>query len=272
MRGRFMIALVASIIVGLAVGAGAGAAQARLNGKSGGTTVAAVQPTQTSGSGSGQSNSSGQTGGQGGTLGTVDSVTASGFVLVAQSGRVQVSTNSETKVQKTTDVKVADLKVGDTVVATGELQADGTVAATMIEVGLLAGGRAGAGGLSGQFGQGNPAGQNQGSGPNQGSGQRGGQQATPQAGTPGAQAQRGTMLAGTIEAVSGDTVSVKTQAGASSKVKVSSATALQKMGEGNLQDIKAGQTVLVTGQIDSSGTSKATAIQIIPAGQVAAVR
>ncbi len=262
MKGRFFIALVAAIVIGLGAGAGAGALQERLSGKGGGAT-AATRQSPTPASGGSQGTLAGQDAGQGGSFGTVENVSSSGFALVAQTGRVQVATSSDTKVQKTADVKTADLKVGDTIVATGEQQADGTLVAASIQVGTMEGVRGMVGRMAGQFAQGARSAQAQ------GSGQRGGQQGVPSERIQGMLAQRGSAVAGTIESISGDTITAKTQAGSSSKVKVSSSTAVTKLAEGTLQDIKAGQSVVVTGERDSSGTLKATSIQLTPAGQTA---
>ncbi|MBI2864977.1 MAG: hypothetical protein HYX94_10505 [Chloroflexi bacterium] len=265
MKGRFLVSLVGVIVVGLGVGAGAGALQDRWSGNNGAQAVAASQQARAADSNSAPSELATQFGGVGGILGTVDSVSSSGFVLVAQSGQVQVAVSGETRVQKTADIKAIDLKVGDTIVATGEQEADGSLAAVSIEVGALEAARGLVGGMMGQLAPGATRAQNQSSG--QRGGQQSGQQGAPQTRGQGMQAQRGSMVAGAIEAASGDIITVKTQAGASTKVKLSSTTALRKMADGSLQDVKAGQSVLVMGERDSGGTLKAASVQVIPAGQ-----
>lgn len=261
MNGRFFVVLVLVAAVGLGAGAGAGAVQQRTKGNGANTSSLAAQQTRIVESTGGQSPSATPSGDQQSSFGTVESVTSSGFVLAGQGGRVQVATSSETKVQKMADARVSDLKVGDSIVATGEQQGDGTVAAASLQVGAMESARGMLGGMMGQLAQGAQRGQ-----------QRSGQQGSPPAGMQGGQALRGSVAMGTIEAISGDTITVKPQSGSSSKVKVSSSTVVRKMADGSLTDIRVGQTAVVSGGRKSDGTVTATSVQLIPVGDATSGR
>ena len=114
-----------------------------------------------------------------------------------------------------------------------------------------------------------------------GSRQRATQQGTPQAqeGTP--QAQQGTPqpglsfpgglgglagrggTVGTVEKVEGNVVTLNTPQGAV-RVIVDDSTSIQKMGEGSLGDISAGESITVSGERAEDGSMKATGIFITP--------
>ena len=121
-----------------------------------------------------------------------------------------------------------------------------------------------------------------------GSRQRATQQGTPQAqeGTP--QAQEGTPkplegtpqpglsfpgglgglagrggTVGTVEKVEGNVVTLNTPQGAV-RVIVDDSTSIQKMGEGSLGDISAGESITVSGERAEDGSMKATGIFITP--------
>lgn len=262
---RFSFLLVVVIVVGLGLGAGAGAIQARMN-KAGGSGGAAVtgQQTQSARAASGQNESSttAQATGQRGGFGTVENVTAGGFVLVLQGTRTQVVTNGETKVTRMADVKATDLKVGESIVATGSQQADGSFAASSIQAG-------GAGGMQGLVtGMMGATGSQRDQSQSSGQGNRPAQDTAPGGvrGTGGAQGAMGSALIGTIEAIDGSTITVKSQAGSSSKVATTSSTTVRKMADGTLSDIKEGLTATVVGERNGDGATVATSVQLVPSG------
>ncbi len=98
--------------------------------------------------------------------------------------------------------------------------------------------------------------------------------ATPQATATGQDRSRGQSqsgadarsrpVAGSVVSIEGDVATVSTQQG-EVKVKLSGAK-IQKMVEGTVDDLKAGERVMVTGQQGSDGSYSATIVQIVPAG------
>lgn len=99
-----------------------------------------------------------------------------------------------------------------------------------------------------QSGQGQ--GQTQGQGQSQSQGQAQNQAARP--------------VFGSVTAVSGDTLSVKTQQGSTTEVNIAGVR-IEKTVSGTAADLKAGETVVVLGQQGSDGVVSATSVQIRPA-------
>jgi hypothetical protein len=115
--------------------AGAGNAGAARGGQAGGP-----------GGGGGFGGQGGGFGGAGGnaTIGTVDRVSGNTiYIKTAQGDAVTVKTTSSTKIQVTQAGKAKDLKVGTSVVVSGDKGTDGTVNATSVSQGSPPGGRQG---------------------------------------------------------------------------------------------------------------------------------
>lgn len=70
---------------------------------------------------------------------------------------------------------------------------------------------------------------------------------------------------GTVKSIEGDTITVTTRNG-ETKVKIASDTAVQKMQQGTLQDVKPGMRIVVTGEAGANGVVTARSIQIVAAG------
>src|SRR5271155_1462745 len=107
--------------------------------------------------------------------------------------------------------------------------------------------------------QSTPAGQGSGQGNGQGRSQR-------QGGT-------GLGAAGTVTAISGNTITVKTLQGNSVTVKTSGDTRVrQGRDEGSMKDVKVGSTVMVRGQADADGTVPAVMIILATPEQLQALQ
>ena len=68
---------------------------------------------------------------------------------------------------------------------------------------------------------------------------------------------------GTVDAVSGSTITVKTQSGTTT-VKIDDKTVISKSVNGTIADLTPGTTIFVTGNAGSDGTVAATSISINP--------
>ena len=101
------------------------------------------------------------------------------------------------------------------------------------------------------------------SGPAGGAGAAG---ATGGAGLGGAGAAAAQATTGVVEEISGDTVTVRTQAGGTVAVKVQPDTQVRQLASAAVSDIKPGQTVVVQGQPDVDGKVAARSVQITGAG------
>jgi hypothetical protein len=73
-------------------------------------------------------------------------------------------------------------------------------------------------------------------------------------------------VSGTVKSVSGSTIQLAAQDGSMVTVKADDKTAIQKNVTGTLADIQVGARIMVTGD-QSSGTTTARTIQIMPAGE-----
>lgn len=187
------------------------------------------------------------TNGQGrmpGVLGTV--VAVNGSTLTLQDQRQQSTTTvdltSSTQIFKQAKVDLASVSVGKQISAMGTLDGD-VFTATQIRLGM-----AGGAGMMG--------------GGRNGSGQPGGNApATGQApnGTAQTGPGRGNRLFGTVEQVSGDTITVKTMDGTTTQVKLASNGQITEQVAGAATDITANERIAVVGE--QNGTS-ITALQI----------
>lgn len=68
---------------------------------------------------------------------------------------------------------------------------------------------------------------------------------------------------GTVEKIEGGVITVKTLTGSISVI-TSSSTTVQKMGSGNLTDIKTGDSITISGESKADGSIQATSIFITP--------
>jgi len=75
---------------------------------------------------------------------------------------------------------------------------------------------------------------------------------------------------GTVQSVTGNTLTVSEQSGTTVQVVISDTTTIRKTSEGARDDLKQGVEVLVTGQTGASGSMAASSIQIVPPGFVSA--
>ncbi len=86
-------------------------------------------------------------------------------------------------------------------------------------------------------------------------------------GAPGGGGQGG-MLVGEITEIGDGTLTIKDSSGASTTVKVSDTTLIEKQASVTLADLTAGETVVVSGSKADDGTITARSLQIAPAGRV----
>ena len=68
---------------------------------------------------------------------------------------------------------------------------------------------------------------------------------------------------GTVESIEDGVITIETMTGVV-EVTVTSVTSIQKMGEGSIEDISAGDTITVTGESEDDGSIKAASIFITP--------
>jgi len=165
------------------------------------------------------------------TAGTVQSVDGKTITLMAQDGStVKASVGDSTVYQRTTDISAADIKVGDSVMVTGQEGSDGTVTAQIVQIG----GAVGAGATLGAGAQGQGA------------------------------ARQGIMRAvtGAVQKIEGTTLTLSSEGGQTIKVALTSDTRLRKTVAATLSDVKAGEQVTIVGQAGSDGVVAATTIQI----------
>ncbi len=201
------------------------------------------------GNAAGQAGQNGQGPGQRAVIGSVSSLSGDTLTVKTQQGDTKVNV-SGAKIQKTVAGTTDDLKAGETVVAMGQQGSDGGFTATSIQIRPqdgsdtqpMAQARVGRQGGQGQ-GQAQAQGQTQGQAQTQGQGQR--------------------PLSGKVSSVSGDTLTLTTQQG-DTKIKIAGAQ-IQKTVDGTTDDLKAGETVVVTGEQASDGTVSANTISVRPA-------
>jgi len=253
---RFALLAVAAMAIGLLLVACTGSTNA--------SSATGAQPG--SSSPSSQSNGNGQNGGNRAGQGTaaagqrpapvfgsIASVDGNTLTVTTQQGDTKVNV-AAARIQKTVDGTVADLKAGEMVVASGQQGSDGNFVASSLQV--RPAGNADQGRFQGQGqrqgqGQGQPQAQNQGQGQGQPQWQNQGQGSRP--------------LSGSVVSVEGDTLTLKNQQGNTTKVILTGAK-IETTIDGTISDLKAGETVIVTGQQGPDGSFTAADIQIRPAG------
>jgi len=203
---------------------------------------------------------SGQTGGpQGagrrGTAGELAKIDNNTLILNTQAGDITVQITPTTPVQKTSTGTVADIASGSCIVAVSQKDASGALTAQTVRVsskqnGTCTFGRPGGGGPSGP-GNGRPA---------------DGSKASPGAQAPGRNSNV-VFAAGEVTAVNGTAVSVQPAAGgAAQTITVPTTVRVSRAAPAAISDLAVGQCVQAGGSKDSSGTVKATNLNIVPPG------
>lgn len=170
-------------------------------------------------------------------FGPVASVEGGILTVTTQQGATKVNI-AGAKIQKIAEGTANDLQAGTAVVVTGQQNADGSLAASNIQI------RPATTGQSGFQGQGPRQTQGQSQSQSQGRGIRG--------------------LFGSVVSLNGSTLAVKDQQGNTTQVDIAGAR-IEKTVDGTTDDLKVGVTVSVLGQQGSDGTISATSIQIRPA-------
>ena len=255
MSRSFTILLAAVIIVGLAMGAGLG--MWRNQGTAGTPLVAqgaggpSDQGSQGAASTGGSAGTSGQSAqGDANTVvfGTIETISDKSLVISNQSGSTRVDTADDTKIIISEAVTADQIKVGDAIVASGQKGEDGSITADSVDVGSTDA----TGIFQSMRSDQRPA------GTALRSGSTGSDSA---ASTPGSAPQGRERVAGTVDAVSGKELTVKTDGG-STKVILTDQTAIRGTKMGTISDLKAGATVTVVGKRGSDGTVAASAIRL----------
>ena len=196
------------------------------------------------GAGGGQGN--GQNGGPGFNpanfaAGQVQQISGNTITLTTNNGSLTLNASDQTRVQKLDQGSLSDIQTGQRVTVRGTRAQDGTFTAQMIQIG-------------GQFGGGGRGGYPQGT-------------PRPRQGTPGAGMGGGrgfnsnNMAAGQVQQISGNAIQLTTANGPLT-VNMSDQTRIQKMDQGSLSDIQAGQRITAQGTLQADGTFTAQMIQI----------
>jgi hypothetical protein len=273
MKSRISRAVAAAIILILVAGCGTSATTGatQSNGAANGAnTAATANPAPAN---NGQSNPAPANNGQGrvgpGVSGQVTAI--NGNTLTVQDQRQQsaitVNLTDSTQVFKQATIDIAKVPVGETISAFGSQDGD-VFTATQVRIG------AAGSGLGGR-GQGGPnGGQGGGQPPADGTAQPGG---GPNGGQPPADgtAQPGRGFGGggvfgTVESVSGDTITVKTANGETVKVRLAQDGRITQQVAGTRADITVGVQVSVIGDAtgEQNGTTvTATQVNIVPLAQ-----
>jgi len=173
--------------------------------------------------------------------GSVASLNGDILTVTTRQGDTKVKVTGA-KIQKTVDGTADDLKAGETVVVTGEQDSSGSFVASTIQVRP-----SDAGSQTGFRGQRQGDSQAQSSGQNPARGQ----------------GQRIRALFGSVVSVEGDTLTLRSQQGETSQVKIPAAR-IEKTADGSTDDLKPGETVMITGERAADGTISATTILIRP--------
>lgn len=174
------------------------------------------------------------------TVGVVEQADAASITVKTQDGTsVKASVGAGTAYQKTTTIALSDVKVGETVVATGQEDPAGALTAQAIQVGAAGGAAQGAiGGFQ------NPGG---------GAGA-------------GGQAARARAIIGTVEAVDATSLTVAVEGGQKVKLTLASGASINRTIAATLNDVTAGETVSIIGQAGADGVVNAVTVQITAAG------
>lgn len=239
MDKRFAFLLAAVVVFGLTVGVGLGAWQAQGRGSS--TPMAAAQ-----GAVAAKSTPSAAAAGNQAPAGTeattvfgsIQSVADKTFTLNGQSGIVSVSVSEETKIIKTVSASKDQIKVGETISASGREGEGGKLTADVVEIGAIQ-----EAGIPGRVMIQRPAGE---------------AGSTPQSGSAPVRMQR---VAGTVESIDQNEVTVKTDAG-SKTITIGDGATIRRTEAGSMDDLKVGANVIVSGKPDSAGTIEAQQIRL----------
>lgn len=86
------------------------------------------------------------------------------------------------------------------------------------------------------------------------------------AGTSGRAGAGGGATLGTVQSVTGNTLTISSQSGGTVQVTLSDTTSIRKTVDGTKDDLKQGEEVVVSGQQGTGGGLTASSIQIVPAG------
>ncbi len=223
-----------------------------------------------------------------GAFGVVDKIEGSKIYtknpMSGEASTIQLADSA--KIYKQMAIEVAEIKVGDAILANGTTNGD-AVDAVVVEVAdasaidnlraggggrIFAGGPGGPGGTGGAVPQGTPGAFPRGTpGAQRTPGVRRGQdgqfpQGTPGVpGGPGSRIFEGTPVIGTVEKVDGDTITVKSErADGPTIVRLGADTRIQKQAEIALSDLEVGNTVTASGTQEGD-TFNATRLQVIDA-------
>ena len=185
--------------------------------------------------------------------GKLTQLNGSQLVLSAQSGDVNVTTDSSTRVQRTSAGSLAEAVPGTCVSVTGQKDPSGAVAATSLT--LMPG-------MNGVCTQQAGGGQGAGAGGGQGAG-AGGQGRG--AGRPSAPANLA-FVRGKITAAQGPALTVLDVSGAPTAVNVSGSTRITRTDAATTGQLAVGQCIVANGQRDSTGTVTARQLSIVESG------
>ncbi len=176
-----------------------------------------------------------------GAAGTVQSINGTTVTIqprqpAGQSGAATtVEITSNTTIRKQVTGAIGDLKAGDTVSAFGQPNGN-VVQARQITVGNSQGGGSGQG-------QGQGQGRAGGGTPSNGTPRAGNANGTPRAGN-----ANGTAVIGTVDSISGDTITVKTNSGSSVQVQLAANGRIVVDNAATASDIQPGEFLVATGQ------------------------
>lgn len=174
---------------------------------------------------------------------------------------VTIQLTSDTKIQQDMQIKPADIKVGDSIMAFG-MKDGAVIQADIVQIGnddmmggegvtIEAGTSPGAGG-SVESSQGSGAAPAPGSG--EGSNMPGGAQPE--------------QVSGTVESVEDTKIVVKQSDGSLVTIQSTSATEIHKQGEAKVTDIQAGSMIMVSG-VQNGDNFQATQVRLLPAPSLA---
>jgi preprotein translocase subunit YajC len=189
--------------------------------------------------------------------GTVQSINGSTIVVQRQqdNSTATVQISSSTTIRKQDVGALSDLQPGANLIAFGQT-ANNVFQAQQIQLGTgqfpgRTGGNGGGNGGNGSNGGGNNGGN--------GNGGNGGGRPGPGGGAPGQ------VLAGTVDSVSGNTVTVKANDGSTTQLQLAANGRIVKTSNGTAADIQTGEFLIATGQ-DQGTTLDATNVTVSPAG------
>jgi hypothetical protein len=276
MKGKkFLLVLVVAVLLGAAIGGATFGIQKLVSNNSGGTTTPQIQiPTQTttpattpSATATNTSPAQGNIPGVSGTSlsGTVTAVSA-GVMTVLKDDGASVSVDAASaSIQKLASLSLADLAAGMSITVSGDTQDDGSILATAITVNQGTGGSA------------MPPAPDmtvpQASGMPTITGVPDGTMTSPvftmtsmptmTGQFPGGIQQPGSRgTSGTIEAINGSAISLKTQDGTIVTVVLGEGATIQQTSQGNLDDIVTGCAVSVSGMEQEDGSVTAVSVTV----------